>query len=203
MSKRRSEKYFILSEEEKKNGLNVVFFVSRNKDNKNIKGFEQRKKVFVTTRDPNSWEIKNEFKAFKEEGLPNEVSRLYFSVNKRNEEKLHKEVLHYLIDNPTFNLASLPQKVASLADRPEMALERKWMFDFDSTSQIAMYRFTLDITAVSGISGKDMKITRSINGWHIVVPHGFDTRELLNRWEYVELKRDGLVLLDWSANEIA
>lgn len=197
MNEKRGEKYFILDEEELKNGLHVVFFVSRNKDNKSVENFKQRKKVFLTTRSPNNFNLTQEFQAFTDEGLPHEVSRFYYSVNKRNEDKVRKEVLHYLIDYPTFNLASLPQKVASLADRPDMALESKWMFDFDIKSQRKMYDFISEIENNSTVRISDMKITQSINGWHIVVPHGFDTRELLDKWKDVELKRDGMLLIDW------
>lgn len=200
MNEKRGEKYFILDEEELKNGLHVVFFVSRNKDNTNVENFKQRKKVFLTTRSPENFNLTQEFQAFANEGLPHEVSRFYYSVNKRNEDKVRKEVLHYLIDNPTFNLASLPQKVASLADRPEMALESKWMFDFDIKSQREMFGFAQEVAERANISMNDIKITRSINGWHLVVPHGFDTRELLEKWKDVELKRDGMILADWKWN---
>lgn len=200
MNEKRGEKYFILDEEELKNGLHVVFFVSRNKDNESVENFKQRKKVFLTTRSPDNFNLKQEFQAFADEGLPHEVSRFYYSVNKRNEDKVRKEVLHYLIDNPTFNLASIPQKVASLADRPEMALESKWMFDFDIKSQRKMYEFVKEIEEISGINPNEMVLIQSINGWHIVVPHGFDTRELLEKWEDVELKRDGMILADWKWN---
>ena len=40
------------------------------------------------------------------------------------------------------------------------------------------------------------------NGFHIVVPHGFDTRELMENWkDYdVTLKKDELLFLDMITN---
>ena len=43
-----------------------------------------------------------------------------------------------------------------------------------------------------------------MNGYAVVVPHGFDTRDLLVKWNkeetIVEVKRDGMLLIDWREN---
>ena len=43
-----------------------------------------------------------------------------------------------------------------------------------------------------------------MNGYAVIVPHGFDTRYLLAKWNkeetIVEVKRDGMLLLDWNRN---
>lgn len=56
--------------------LNVVLFVSRNKDNKHLKNFTERRNAFTTTREFE--DIKDQFKAFVEAGQPGEFSRMYY-----------------------------------------------------------------------------------------------------------------------------
>lgn len=46
--------------------LNVVLFVSRNKDNKNLETFKERKVSFVTTK--GFEEIKSQFQVFVNDG---------------------------------------------------------------------------------------------------------------------------------------
>ena len=48
--------------------LNVVLFVSRNKDNKHLDNFTERQNAFTTTREFN--DIKSLFRAFVEAGQP-------------------------------------------------------------------------------------------------------------------------------------
>lgn len=61
-----------------------VFFVSRNKDNKDVKDFKQRKISFLT--DKSLDELKGKFDAFVARGVKGELSRFYISVNERNNE---------------------------------------------------------------------------------------------------------------------
>jgi hypothetical protein len=65
--------------------LNVVLFVSRNKDNKHLETFKERKVSFVTTKDFE--EIKSQFQVFINEGQVGEFSRMYISVNPRSNSK--------------------------------------------------------------------------------------------------------------------
>lgn len=62
--------------------LNVVLFVSRNKDNKHLETFKERKVSFVTTKDFE--EIKSQFQVFVNDGQVGEFSRMYVSVNPRS-----------------------------------------------------------------------------------------------------------------------
>lgn len=110
--------------------LNVVLFVSRNKDNKHLKNFTERRNAFTTTREFK--DIKDQFKAFVEAGQPGEFSRMYTSVNPRSNSKTFKALQHKMLDDE-FNLSSLPQRVAALAAKKENAYSDKqnWLFDFD------------------------------------------------------------------------
>lgn len=60
-----------------------------------------------------------------------EMSRLYFSINERDESKIHKSLLHFLIDNPEFNLCSIKPKMAGIAAEKHNAKTKRLMFDFD------------------------------------------------------------------------
>lgn len=51
--------------------LNVVLFVSRNKDNKTLETFKERKVSFVTTK--GFEEIKSQFQVFVDDGQVGEV----------------------------------------------------------------------------------------------------------------------------------
>ena len=102
--------------------LNVVLFVSRNKDNKHLKNFTERRNAFTTTREFK--DIKDQFKAFVEAGQPGEFSRMYTSVNPRSNSKTFKALQHKMLDDE-FNLSSLPQRVAALAAKKEKAYSDK------------------------------------------------------------------------------
>lgn len=75
--------------------LNVVLFVSRNKDNKHLKNFTERRNAFTTTREFK--DIKDQFKAFVEAGQPGEFSRMYTSVNPRSNSKTFKALQHKML----------------------------------------------------------------------------------------------------------
>lgn len=122
--------------------LKVVLFVSRNKDNKHLDGFKERKKNFLTVKKPE--ELKETFERFVEEGLPGELSRFYISVKERDEKKIRKQLLHFLIDNETYPLYKLDSKVASIADKCPYA-GGAWLFDFDFPEKEKVLEFVEDI----------------------------------------------------------
>lgn len=66
----------------------VVLFVSRNKDNKHLENFKERRMSFVT-HDKNSPELTARFEHFVRNGQYNEFSRAYISVNPRSSKKKH------------------------------------------------------------------------------------------------------------------
>lgn len=68
--------------------LNVVLFVSRNKDNKHLETFKERKVSFVTTKGFD--EIKSQFQVFVNDGQVGEFSRMYVSINPRSNSKTFK-----------------------------------------------------------------------------------------------------------------
>lgn len=191
--------------------LTVVLFVSRNKDNKDLENFSERRKAFNTTRTYE--EMKHQFEAFVQEGLEGEMSRMYVSVNPRSNSKTFKALQHKMLDEQ-FNLATLPQRVAALAALKENAYDSKhlnWLFDFDPIEgkdlEEILNEFVSDVQkhhlATQTKKGEarpemEVKTYKTPNGYAVVVDQRFDTRELLEKWSNVELKRDDLLCYAWG-----
>ena len=170
----------------------VCLFISRNKDNKDVPNFVERRKSFITTKDYNDPDLIREFFNFVSDGVPNEMCRMYYSLNSRNKEVVYKNLLHFLVDNPNFNLCALPSKIASIAAKKECAKTKHWFFDFDIKDKNKVIEFINDINNIDN----DVEITNheTPNGYAIIVSRGFDARKLLNKWsENVTLKKDDLV----------
>lgn len=178
--------------------IHVVLLVSRKKDNQDIPDFKERRQSFITHKTIREL-MNNEFLHFVQDGHFGETSRLYYSVNARDPEKIHKQLLHFLIDEPEFNLCSIQPKLAGIAAQKECALEKKWMFDFDNSDSELANQFTQDIYEI--VPDAEVVKYKTPHGYAIVVDKHFDTRELLDRWHDkdvdVTLKRDDLLCADW------
>jgi hypothetical protein len=194
--------------------LNVVLFVSRNKDNKHLKNFTERRNAFTTTREFE--DIKDKFKAFVEAGQPGEFSRMYTSVNPRSNSKTFKALQHKMLDDE-FNLSSLPQRVAALAAKKENAYDSEhlsWLFDFDPVegqdTEKLVHKFVEDLLlAHENTKTKkgqkrpkmSVKLHKTPNGYAVIVNQRFDTRQLLQDYQNVELKRDDLLCYSWDTKK--
>lgn len=180
----------------------VVLFNSRNKDNKDIENFRQRSKSFLTLY--NKDKIFKEFQNFVKEGQAGETSRLYVSVNQVDYKSVMKEFTKFLIDkNFDYEPHKVMTKLASLGSLKENKLTKHWLFDFDSADADLYNEFFREVREIAqkGDSLCWFKEKITPNGWHLVVSHGFDTRELMKKWgDIVELKRDAMLLNTWSLN---
>ncbi len=182
------------------NRLFTVTFVSRNKDNRDIKDFIPRKRSFLTREPQDSENIQKAFDAFCAKGLPGEISRCYYSVNSRDETKLHQSLMHFLIDHPDYDVCKLDAKLVSLASKPEIAETKYWMFDFDIDDWCKVLEFQKDIRAIDA----DILIEthKTPHGYAVITNHGFDTRTLFEKWtKDVELKRDDMLCISWHTND--
>ena len=181
--------------------INVVLFISRNKDNKGIDNYKERRYSFITNEDRDSPKLLNKFYAFVNDGLPGELSRMYYSQNRRKPEVIYKELLHFLIDNPDFNLPSIDSKIAGIAAKKECSAEKRWFFDFDVKDNELLQEFLNDINKIDDTVY--MHVNETIHGYAVEVNHGFDTRSLLEKWSDYEitLKRDDLLLINWKRKE--
>ena len=188
---------------EKEEGpLYVVLLVSRNKDNKEVEGFVERKRSFVRhSVDPMTDEkLEREFINFVSHGAIGETCRLYVSVNKRDEEKAKKALTVELITRDNIKLSRIAAITASICARKENAAEKRWMFDFDIDNEGKLEEFVSDIKEICF----DMVIEthKTPHGYAVIVEHGFDTRKLFEKWtEDVTLKRDDMLLAYWDTKE--
>lgn len=192
--------------------LRVCLMVSRTKDNKDLEGFTERRKSFVTYK--NMAELDSEFEAFVDAGIPGEFCRMYLSVNTRDEKKVKKELIKLLIDDfdnpaPVVNMPYLMGKVAGIAAKKECAAENKWMIDFDSEDAECLNAFLDDLACIERKSEYSFghKINKTPHGYAIVVDRGFDARLadgtiLFEKWKDVAtLKRDDLLCVGWKMRE--
>ena len=194
--------------------LNVVLFVSRNKDNKHLETFKERKVSFVTTKDFE--EIKSQFRVFVNEGQVGEFSRMYVSVNPRSNSKTFKALQHMMLDQE-FDLSTLPQKVASLAAKVENVYgdKQNWLFDFDPIEgqdvEVLLTKFIADLHIAhettqtrKGQKRPPISVTlhKTPNGYAVIVNQRFDTRQLLQQYPNVELKRDAMLCYTWGTCSI-
>ena len=140
---------------------------------------------------------------------------MYVSVNPRSNSKTFKALQHKMLDNE-FNLSSLPQRVAALAARKENAYDdkQKWLFDFDPVegkdTEKFVYKFVEDLLFAheNTQTKKDqkrpqmsVKSHQTPNGYAVIVDQRFDTRQLLQDYPNVELKRDDLLCYAWDTKK--
>ena len=72
--------------------LYVYLIRSRNKDNKDVPNFKERAKTILEYKQ-NEEKVFDEFYRFAADGVTGEQTRLYRSVNSRNEEKIREELI--------------------------------------------------------------------------------------------------------------
>lgn len=181
----------------------VVLFVSRNKDNdrggRKIENFKERRRAFITDEPFDSERLKKKFNDFVEEGVAGETSRFYYSVNARHVPTVRTKLLHFLIDNPNFNLSCINGKIAGLAAEADCAAERKWLFDFDIKDAGVVQEFLDELSEYVGEEVDVEVVKPTPNGYAVVTSRGFDYRELCDdyRWkDYVECKKDDMLYIE-------
>lgn len=180
--------------------LYVYLMRSRNKDNKDIPNFKQRDKTILGYKE-NEDKIIEKFKSFAAKGVPGEQTRLYRSVNSRNEEKIREElVIRLLRDKPS--ITQLDRTLASVAQQAQNRDESKWLFDFDVNDNNLVIKFIWDVHRYSYIPLRYIEKYKTPHGYAVIAEHGFDTRELMEKWkDYdITLKKDELLFLDMITN---
>lgn len=178
----------------------VILFISRNKDNKHLDHFHERRQAFISKEPFNSHIVHDLFKLFVENGQKGELCRMYHSVNARNEKNIRKKLLHFLIDNPDFNVCDIQSKMAKIAAAKENAITKQWLFDFDIDDSEKLNEFCDDILKID--STVQIKTHKTPNAYAVVVSHGFDTRKLFEKWNKdVSLKRDALLCKTWQISK--
>lgn len=189
----------------------TVLFVSRKKDNNSIDGFTRRVKDYLVKVPENVFDcdmyefiankFDTKFKDFVSKGLIGEVSRFYISVNERNAERAKKQFACELIMNDDFNIENIQNKFLGILNKPENAKTRRWMFDFDAANPTLLTDFVTDVCYFGNFDTSEILKYRTLHGYHVIVPNGFNTVELLNKWkDTAELKRDDMLFLKSELN---
>ena len=183
----------------------VVLWVSRKKDNIQIENFVERRKSFICTADMIE-HYEDTFRTFVNDGLSGELSRMYISVNARHMPTIRKQLMHFLIDDDTFNLCAIQSKIAGIAAQKECAAEKKWMLDIDNVTEGQFNAITHDVVE---FCKNTHNIINSIetyttpHGYAVVIDHGFDCREFAEKWkDYVTIKKDDMLCITWQTKEI-
>lgn len=177
------------------NDYYVTLMVSRNKDNKNLPDFKERCVPFISKKEEFKKTLRR-FMSFVSEGVDGEMCRLYMSVNRRDGEKIKKAMLYMLIDDDgSLDLAKIESRCARLASKPDCAIEHKWMFDFDSKDERLLNIFLSELKK----NVKVESVTITPNGYAVIVEHGFDCREIIERWkDVVTLMKDAMLCIYYS-----
>lgn len=178
--------------------LFVYMFRSRNKDNKDVEGFKERCKTILAYEEDEK-KVCEQFLNFANNGIEGEITRLYKSVNARDEDKVRKMFLSRMIMEEK-SVTDVNRLLASVAQQKENRAESKWLFDFDEKDENLMLDFLSDVRTMSETIPD---VYETMNGYAIIVEHGFDTRELLEKYkDYdITLKRDELLLLGWKKKD--
>ena len=197
------------SEDVSKEEIWTILFVSRNKDNRDVENFNQRKKSFVSTKKPE--DLLKEFEVFVNEGVENEFSRFFVSINSRSNTKTFKALQHKMLDEE-FNLATMPQRIAAIASKTENAYEKnKWLFDFDPIENVdleeSLESFIEDVYQAYNETDNrkeplEVITHKTPNGYAVITTQRFDTRKLMEKWkDNAELKRDDLLCYSWKTKK--
>ena len=179
--------------------LYVYLLISRNKDNKNLKNFQERKTSFLAYE--HSHRVRSAWSEFVNNARNGEMCRLYRSVNSRDPQKIKKMLMMNLIMDEHFDIGHMDSKLAGIAANKECAAESKWLFDFDKNDYDARNVSDFEWDIMYENNGEEIidEDYRTPHGYGIVVKHGFDTRKLMEKWgDIVTLKRDDMMLLQWE-----
>lgn len=194
-----------------------VLFISRNKDNKDVENFKPRRQSFLISdfNEIYTYRFIQKFINFRNEGVSGELSRCYISFNLRDASKVRKSLLIDLIEDDDISLTHITSRIVSLAMKAGMNKTKRWMFDVDILDEDKVNEFLKELESY-GFKRTDIEAfftttessellyypSRTINGYAVLVNRGFDTREILkNREDWVTLKRDDLIFIDWDRKD--
>lgn len=192
--------------------LYVVLFTSRNKDNRDVPEYHERRRAMLwhlpDTLSP-SETLNRRFLSFVRDGSDGELSRIYITLNRRDPVKIKRMLMHQLIDDNLTGstpLAHMETTVASIAAKKECAAEHKWFFDFDLADENTRDYFIKDVANAAG-EDNSVSYVNTPHGYAVIVNHGFDIRKLsdfskdLMQSGSITLKRDDMICVRWMRKE--
>ncbi len=167
---------------------------SRNKDNQGVDGFKVRIRTINTYSSMPDDDIIKALESFCQKGVPGETVRLYGAINGASHQKVTNSLIaHLALHGDTCDLSRIDSIVTSLADNAGNKVEKKWLFDIDTRDHEVLSQIVTDIAALSDISRSDMVLYDTPNGYGLIVPRGFDSRPLAERYDkdVLTLHRNG------------
>lgn len=183
----------------------VVLFISRNKDNRDVEGFNERQKKFISE---NPFHHMDDFLRFVQAGVDGEMCRYYVSVSRRNMGRVRKQLICRLVDDDNVSLSNLDSLVVSYAMKSENDMDKKWLFDFDCDDEEEACEFLRQLWKQVGPGLAHLY--KTVHGFAFVADHGFDTRKFLPEWNErlqklnpnysVTLQRNAMLLCAWRTN---
>lgn len=178
----------------------VVLYISRNKDNKHIEDFKERRVSRFVENNPKH--IREKFEEFVRKGCKGEWCRCYISLAPRDENIVKRKLIHELVDD-NVDLTKIESKIASIAMQPECATEKKWLFDFDIDDRQQLEEFIKDIHKISPLM--EIEFLKTPHGYSVITT-SFDTRSLFEKWTprgvtKDDLKKDNMKLIMWRTKE--
>lgn len=161
----------------------ILAAIRRNKDNNNLSGKELCiRHIIKDEKDINILKYKASVIGFG-------VWRIYRTVNKRDFIRAKKALIHYLIDNEEKYFIESIWKTILL--KPENKAENKFLLDIDADYE--KYKSVIEYLIKSNID--ILEENKTPNGFHIIT-NGFDTREIINKFDFLEIKKDALFFIE-------
>lgn len=177
------------------NKMYVYLIYSRSKDNKGVAGFHERMKTMVMYENDEP-KVYDEFESFVAKGAVGEKTRLYRTVNARDEKKCRKELIIKLLDG--VSLTKMRNTLASACQQEKCRAENKWLFDFDSKDKNLLNDFVAEINRYT-----PTEIHETPNGYAVIAEHGFDTKGISDKYNNViTLHKDGLLFMGMTRNKV-
>lgn len=178
----------------------TVVLTSRNKDNKDLKDFRERKRTFLVREfEPNMNEqqeevnMYDEFERFVQEGVDGEMSRLYISVNSRDAKKIQRDLFIELYDKQ-LDFVSFNRKLVSIANKDTNKASRNYLLDYDKDSTEEEMLKDIEEIKSNIKHGNMLEILlykKTPNGYHIIT-NPFDVTAIQK--DYITVKKDGMFL---------
>ena len=172
---------------------------SRNKDNQNVPGFKQRAYGFICDENDES-KAYEKFERFVSDGVLGEKSRLYKTINPRDEERTKRELIVELLRNPSVRIQDIKNRVVGIAAKSRLKGYNRLLFDFDIDDAEQVAEFCDEIEAIADKDNRGSIVSPEVfktpHGYAVVVQDGFNYNKLSDKWKNgVEYKGDGMLFL--------
>jgi hypothetical protein len=165
--------------------------IRRNKDNEGMSGKEKVVRKLIKNIDTDIEILKK-----ITESMGSGTWRIYRTVNKRDFIKAHKELIHYLIDNPDkTHIESIWKTILS---QPRNKAEKLFLIDIDDGNNESWNSVKHELIA-RNVGIIDYNVTP--NGFHFIT-HGFDVRGFIESFDFdVTIKKDALFFVESYIND--